>query len=74
MKDRGVEKKLLTQREKNVEAYDIAISAIEKQIPKKPIMKQYFDDSNETYLCCPACGGFLQIESRSTIKIFISIV
>lgn len=45
--------------EEDIEVYETAISAIEKQIPKKPIMKQYFDDSNETYLCCPACGGIL---------------
>lgn len=45
--------------EEDIEVYETAISAIEKQIQKKPIMKQYFDDSNETYLCCPACGEIL---------------
>ena len=37
----------------------IAINALEKQIPKKPIMKQYFDDMEEEYLCCPTCGEIL---------------
>ena len=38
------------------EASRMAINALEKQIPKKPIMKQYFDDMEEEYLCCPTCG------------------
>ena len=37
----------------------IAINALEKQIPKKPIMKQYYDDMEEEYLCCPTCGEIL---------------
>lgn len=41
------------------EAYDIAVSAIEKQIQKKPIMKQCFDDLDDEYLCCPTCGEIL---------------
>lgn len=41
------------------EAYDIAISAIDKQIPKKTVMKRYFDDLDEEYLCCPTCGEIL---------------
>ena len=41
------------------EAYDISISAIDKQIPKKPVMKRYFDDLDEEYLCCPTCGEIL---------------
>lgn len=43
------------------EAYDIAISAIEndKQFPRKPVMKQCFDDLDDEYLCCPTCGGIL---------------
>ena len=41
------------------EAFEIAIQALEKQIPKKPIMKPYFDDMEEEYLCCPACGEIL---------------
>lgn len=35
------------------------IEAREKQIPKKPIMKQYFEDLEEEYLCCPTCGEIL---------------
>lgn len=34
-------------------------TAKEKQIPKKPIMKQYFKDMEEKYLCCPTCGEIL---------------
>ena len=41
------------------EAFSVAINALEKQIPKKPIMKQYFDDMEEEYLCCPTCGEIL---------------
>lgn len=41
------------------EALDLAIQALEKQIPKKPIMKQYFEDLEEEYLCCPTCGEIL---------------
>ena len=33
--------------------------AKEKQIPKKPIMKPYFEDMEEEYLCCPTCGDIL---------------
>ena len=40
-------------------AYRMAIQALEKQIPKKPIMKPYFDDMEEEYLCCPTCGEIL---------------
>lgn len=36
-----------------------AINALEKQIPKKPIMKPYFEDMEEEYLCCPTCGEIL---------------
>ena len=41
------------------EAKKIAIQALEKQIPKKPIMKQYFENLEEEYLCCPTCGEIL---------------
>ena len=37
----------------------VAIRALEKQIPKKPIMKQYFEDLEDEYLCCPTCGEIL---------------
>lgn len=34
--------------------------AVEKQIPKTPIMKPYYDDMpDEEYLCCPTCGDIL---------------
>ncbi len=41
------------------EALTIELQALEKQIPKKPITKQYFEDSEEKYLCCPTCGEIL---------------
>ena len=40
-------------------AIEMAVSALEKQIPKKPIMKQYFEDLEDEYLCCPTCGEIL---------------
>ena len=40
-------------------AYGMAIQALEKQIPKKPIMKPYYKDMEEEYLCCPTCGEIL---------------
>ena len=40
-------------------AYDMAVNALEKQIPKKPVMKPYFEDMEEEYLCCPTCGEIL---------------
>ena len=42
-----------------IEAIQIAIQALEKQISKKPIMKQYFENLEEEYLCCPTCGEIL---------------
>ena len=34
--------------------------AREKQIPKVPIMKPYYEDMpDEEYLCCPTCGDIL---------------
>lgn len=30
-----------------------------KQIPKKPIMKKYFENLEDEYLCCPTCGEIL---------------
>ena len=45
--------------EDDYKANDMAIQALEKQIPKKPIMKQYFEDLEDEYLCCPTCGEIL---------------
>lgn len=45
--------------EDDYKANEMAIQALEKQIPKKPIMKQYFEDLEEEYLCCPTCGEIL---------------
>lgn len=41
------------------DAVDVAIQALEKQISEKPIMKQYCEDLEEEYLCCPTCGEIL---------------
>ena len=43
----------------HIKSIEIAIQALEKQIPKKPIMKQYFEDLEDEYLCCPTCGEIL---------------
>ena len=40
-------------------AIGYALLALEKQIPKKPIMKPYYKDMEEEYLCCPTCGEIL---------------
>lgn len=45
--------------EYDYKANEMAIQALEKQIPKKPIMKQYFEDLEDEYLCCPTCGEIL---------------
>ena len=45
--------------QKRAEALDVAMQALEKQIAKKPIMKQYFEDLEDEYLCCPTCGEIL---------------
>lgn len=45
--------------QKRAEAIDVAINALEKQIQKKPIMKPYYEDMEEEYLCCPTCGEIL---------------
>lgn len=45
--------------QKRAEALDVAIQALEKQISKKPIMRQYFENLEEGYLCCPTCGEIL---------------
>lgn len=50
---------LLFEMDALEEAAKMAIHALKKQIPKKPIMKQYFEDSEEKYLCCPTCGEIL---------------
>lgn len=45
-------------------------TAREKQIPEKPIMKQYFEDSEEKYLRCPTCGEILTDRIPVDNKIF----
>ena len=36
-----------------IECHNIAISALEKQIPKKPL---HWDDCEQFYIECPCCG------------------
>ena len=52
------------------ESIDMAIQALEKQIPKKPIMKQYFENLEEEYLCCPTCGEILTDRIQADNKTF----
>ena len=44
-----------------IDEYDMETikTALEKQIPKKPIMMPYYEDIEEEYLCCPTCGEIL---------------
>ena len=44
--------------------------AKEKRIPKKPIMKPYFDDIEDEYLCCPTCGEILTDRTPQDYKDF----
>ena len=53
-----------------IEAIQIAIQALEKQIPKKPIMKQYFENLEDDYLCCPTCGEILTDRIPANNKTF----
>ena len=52
------------------EALGLAIQALEKQIPMKTIMKQYFENLEEGYLCCPTCGEILTDRIPSDNKTF----
>ena len=56
--------------EDDYKANEMAIKALEKQIPKKPIMKQYFEDLKDEYLCCPTCGEILTDRIPSDNKTF----
>ncbi len=46
-----------------IEALDIAISALEKQIPKKPILyskkKAEIKEGDYIYVKCPSCGEYI---------------
>lgn len=46
------------------------IEARDKQIAKKPIMKRYFKDLEEEYLCCPTCGEILTDRIPANNKTF----
>ena len=41
-------------------AFDMAITALEKQIPKKPYIQQ--DDRNNDCMECPSCDSFIGYE------------
>ena len=45
--------KLVKEDKPLIEAYGFAISALEKQIPKKPL---HWDDCEQFYIECPCCG------------------
>ena len=47
------------QKYREIGSIEECRAAREKQIAKKPIMKPYFDDMEEEYLCCPTCGEIL---------------
>ena len=53
-----------------VDEIDIAVQAIEKQIPKKPINKTKCDNStakrykNCNIVVCPLCNGRLKLKSK----------
>ena len=51
-------------------AFKSVIEAREKQIAKKPIMKRYFEDLEEEYLCCPTCGEILTDRIPANNKTF----
>lgn len=44
---------------KRIEAIGVAISAIEKQTPKRPNMTQNKYNENLWYLDCPSCGNYV---------------
>ena len=46
------------------------LAAVEKQKAKKPIMKQYFEDLEDEYLCCPTCGEILTDRIPADNKVF----
>lgn len=49
------------ERAFSAEPYDLAIEALEKQIPKMPLYSDYEDDGDDrliaTKATCPACGN-----------------
>lgn len=46
------------------ECYDLAIEALEKQLPKKPEMRTAYNDFVGRLICykgfCPSCGGVVE--------------
>lgn len=47
------------KREKHDEAIQMAIEALEKQIPEKPTIKQDKYNENLFTLYCPTCGKYI---------------
>lgn len=46
-------------------AYDVAINALEKQIPKKPIEMKPTDKLLNGYYACPVCHGWVGMDEYS---------
>ena len=46
------------------EVYDMAISALEKQIPKKPMIKIDVFNENLWHLYCPTCGTWVGMHNK----------
>lgn len=42
-------------------AFDMAIKALEKQIPKKPVFEEYTDKHEDGCWTCPVCGGTIGV-------------
>ena len=42
-------------------AFDMAIKALEKQIPKKPVFKESTDKHEDGCWTCPVCGGTIGV-------------
>lgn len=49
----------------DIKAYDMAMKALEKQIPKKPIEMKSTDKLLDGYFACPICGGCVGMDEYS---------
>lgn len=52
------------KREKHDEAIQMAIEALEKQIPEKPTIKQDRYNENLYALYCPTCGSYIGMYNK----------
>ena len=46
----------------HIKSIEIAISALEKQIPKKPVEMKSTDKLPQGYFACPICGGWVGMD------------